>query len=66
MPFFNFPITRVQRERDASDPDKFWIVNENMFINQLRYILKDVRKFVTLTGEIVILDFSSFPIGKQK
>ncbi|XP_073843071.1 uncharacterized protein [Musca autumnalis] len=53
----------VKRGKDATDPDKFWIVNENMFINQLRYILKDVRKFVALSGEIVILDFSSFPIG---
>lgn len=50
---------------DNENPENFWIVNENMFINQLRFILKDVRKFVSLSGEVVILDFSSFPIGKD-
>lgn len=48
---------------DTQNPENFWIVNENMFINQLRFVLKDVRRFVTISGEVVILDFSSFPIG---
>lgn len=51
---------------DTQNPENFWIVNENMFINQLRFILKDVRRFVTISGEVVILDFSSFPIGKDR
>ncbi|TMW43162.1 hypothetical protein DOY81_011759, partial [Sarcophaga bullata] len=51
---------------DTQNPENFWIVNENMFINQLRFILKDVRRFVTISGEVVILDFSSFPIGFYK
>ncbi|XP_037818231.1 uncharacterized protein LOC119608056 [Lucilia sericata] len=51
---------------DPQNPENFWIVNENMFINQLRFVLKDVRKFVTISGEVVILDFSSFPIGFYK
>ncbi|XP_013107454.2 uncharacterized protein LOC106087092 [Stomoxys calcitrans] len=59
-------VYKASSSSDPLNPEKFWIVNENMFINQLRFILKDVRKFVALSGEVVILDFSSFPIGFYK
>ena len=63
--YFNFSYKPMDLY-DTQNPENFWIVNENMFINQLRFILKDVRKFVTISGEVVILDFSSFPIGKNQ
>uniref|UniRef100_A0A1A9WD25 Phosphatidylinositol-specific phospholipase C X domain-containing protein n=1 Tax=Glossina brevipalpis TaxID=37001 RepID=A0A1A9WD25_9MUSC len=57
---------KAQDNGDSQNPDHFWIVNENMFINQLRYIFKDIRRFVNISGEVVIIDFSSFPIGFYK
>ncbi|XP_023169879.1 uncharacterized protein LOC111598719 [Drosophila hydei] len=50
----------------SSESDNFWVVNENMFINPLIDIIRDVRRFVELSDEIVVLDFSSFPIGFYK
>ncbi|ALC43260.1 CG5895 [Drosophila busckii] len=50
----------------SSEADNFWLVNENMFINPLVDVLRDVRRFVQRSGELVILDFSSFPIGFYK
>ncbi|EDW80088.1 uncharacterized protein Dwil_GK24125 [Drosophila willistoni] len=46
--------------------DNFWIANENMFITPLTAILRDVRQFVQRSGELIVLDFSSFPIGFYK
>uniref|UniRef100_A0A1B0B8W0 Phosphatidylinositol-specific phospholipase C X domain-containing protein n=1 Tax=Glossina palpalis gambiensis TaxID=67801 RepID=A0A1B0B8W0_9MUSC len=57
---------KTQDNADLKNADHFWIVNENMFINQLRYILKDIRRFVNISGEVVIIDFSSFPVGFYK
>lgn len=54
---------KTQDNTDLKNADHFWVVNENMFINQLRYILKDIRRFVNISGEVVIIDFSSFPVG---
>lgn len=62
---FNFRYKSVDLY-DTQNPENYWIVNENKFINQLRFILKDVREFVNISGEVVILDFSSFPIGTEK
>lgn len=50
----------------ANESDNFWVVNENMFINPVIDVLRDVRRFVELSNEIVVLDFSSFPIGFYK
>jgi len=49
-----------------NDADNFWIANENMLITPLVGILRDVRQFVKRSGEMVVLDFSSFPIGFYK
>lgn len=49
-----------------NDADNFWIANENMFITPLVGVLRDVRDFVKRSGELVVLDFSSFPIGFYK
>ncbi|XP_039486158.1 uncharacterized protein LOC120448289 [Drosophila santomea] len=48
------------------DADNFWIANENMLITPLLGVLRDVRQFVKRSGEMVVLDFSSFPIGFYK
>uniref|UniRef100_A0A1B0A2E1 Phosphatidylinositol-specific phospholipase C X domain-containing protein n=1 Tax=Glossina pallidipes TaxID=7398 RepID=A0A1B0A2E1_GLOPL len=57
---------KTQDNTDLKNADHFWIVNENMFINQLRYILKDIRRFANISGEVVIIDFSSFPVSFYK
>lgn len=49
-----------------NDADNFWIANENMLITPLLTVLRDVRQFVKRSGEVVVLDFSSFPIGFYK
>ncbi|XP_037935231.1 uncharacterized protein LOC119669421 [Teleopsis dalmanni] len=54
---------KVLEKTNSSISEEFWIVNENMYVRPLRDVLNDVRKFVKLSGEVVILDFSSFPIG---
>ncbi|XP_017028066.1 uncharacterized protein [Drosophila kikkawai] len=48
------------------DSDNFWLVNENMFLQPLVGVLRDVLRFVKRSGEMVVLDFSSFPIGFYK
>ncbi|KAH8234868.1 hypothetical protein KR032_004628, partial [Drosophila birchii] len=48
------------------DSDNFWLVNENMFLQPLVGVLRDVLHFVKKSGEMVVLDFSSFPIGFYK
>lgn len=55
--------------RSGSDPrslDNFWLVNENMFINPLRDVLRDVKRFARRSQEVIVLDFSSFPVGFYK
>lgn len=45
------------------DSRNFWIVNDNIFIASLTPILKDIRRFAVVSGEIIVLDFNQFPIG---
>ncbi|ODN06260.1 PI-PLC X domain-containing protein 1, partial [Orchesella cincta] len=46
-----------------ASPDKFWI-NHNFYrIHPLADLLRDVKRFVDETHEIVILDFHRFPVG---
>ncbi|CAL8147919.1 unnamed protein product [Orchesella dallaii] len=46
-----------------ASPDKFWI-NHNFYrIHPLSDLLRDVKRFVEETHEIVILDFHRFPVG---
>ncbi|KAJ6642033.1 hypothetical protein Bhyg_06979 [Pseudolycoriella hygida] len=42
--------------------NKFWVVNDNLFITPISYILEDVKKFVLLSQELVIIEFHQFPI----
>nr|XP_016935507.2 uncharacterized protein LOC108014008 [Drosophila suzukii] len=60
---FSIGYKNMNTENDA---DNFWIANENMLITPLVGILRDVRQFVKRSGEMVVLDFSSFPIGFYK
>ncbi|XP_067647321.1 PI-PLC X domain-containing protein 1 [Eurosta solidaginis] len=57
---------RVANTYDTSNTDNFFIVNENKFVQPLRGVLREVKHFVKVSHEIVILDFSSFPIGFYK
>ncbi|XP_060654358.1 uncharacterized protein LOC132789992 [Drosophila nasuta] len=53
-------------DKRKSDADQFWVVNEHQFVNPLIGVLRDVRRFVELSKEVVVLDFSSFPLGFYK
>lgn len=46
--------------------DDLWITNENLFVSPLMPILKDIRHFVKLTKEAVVVHFNNFPIGMQR
>ncbi|XP_016958903.2 uncharacterized protein LOC108030524 [Drosophila biarmipes] len=63
--YLDFSIGYKNMNTD-NDADNFWIANENMLITPLVGILRDVRQFVKRSGEVVVLDFSSFPIGFYK
>lgn len=56
----------LKKSRTPPEDDNFWVVNENMLVAKLTPILRDVKRFVETSGEIVIMDFSSFPIGFYK
>ncbi|KAH8371725.1 hypothetical protein KR093_008728, partial [Drosophila rubida] len=57
---------RANTDKGKSDADQFWVVNEHQFVNPLIGVLRDVRRFVELSHEVVVLDFSSFPLGFYK
>lgn len=57
-------ISRYNDDVVATDTQsKFWIVNDNLFVTPITDILDDVRRFITVSDEIVIMDFHKFPIG---
>ncbi|XP_055630197.1 uncharacterized protein LOC129770994 [Toxorhynchites rutilus septentrionalis] len=41
----------------------FWVMNESYRVGGIGPILDDIRRFVVLTEETVILDFRRFPLG---
>jgi hypothetical protein len=43
--------------------EKFWVNHDKYRIAPLILLLRDVRRFVEETREILFLDFHSFPIG---
>lgn len=45
---------------------KFWIVNDNLFVTPISDILEDIKRFIVISGEIVIIDFQKFTIGEFK
>ncbi|XP_028895405.2 uncharacterized protein LOC105211107 [Zeugodacus cucurbitae] len=63
---FSIGFDKIVDVYDSNNADNFCIVNENKLVRPLRGILKDVKRFVKLSHEVVILDFSSFPIGFYK
>ncbi|CAD7003914.1 uncharacterized protein LOC101460829 [Ceratitis capitata] len=46
---------------DSNNMDNFYIVNEEKLMRPLRSVLKDIKRFVQLSHEVVILEF--VPIG---
>ncbi|XP_046652432.1 PI-PLC X domain-containing protein 1-like isoform X1 [Daphnia pulicaria] len=46
-------------ERD----DKFWLNHNYARVNPLRFLIEDLKNFLEVTREIVILDFHRFPVG---
>lgn len=44
-------------------PEKFWVVHDFVKINPLYEIVQDVRRFMKVTKEMVIMDFHRFPTG---
>ncbi|XP_055686729.1 uncharacterized protein LOC129792051 [Lutzomyia longipalpis] len=43
--------------------EKFWIVADNIIVSPLDKLLEDVKRFIEVSGEVVILDFRDFPLG---
>ena len=43
--------------------EKFWTVHDFVKINPLHEVISDVRRFMSVTNEMVILDFHRFPSG---
>lgn len=50
----------------SNDADNFWIVNDSIFISSLLPMLKEIRNFAVISGEVIIVDFSHFPLGTNK
>lgn len=46
-----------------SQMNNLWIVNENLFVAPLLPLLEEIRLFVKLSKEVVIVNFADFPIG---
>jgi len=44
-------------------PEKFWVVHDFVKMNPLYEVVNDIRRFLTSTKELVILDFHRFPNG---
>lgn len=40
-----------------------WVVNDSLFIIPLIHVLQDIRKFIRVSGEAVIMDIRHFPTG---
>lgn len=54
-----------ESKHSPADLKNFWIVNDSFFISSFVPILKDIRKFVLLSGETVVVDIGDFPIGAE-
>ncbi|CAD7003912.1 unnamed protein product [Ceratitis capitata] len=63
---FSIGYDKIDDVYDSNNADNFYIVNENKLVRPLRSVLRDIKRFVQLSHEVVILDFSSFPIGFYK
>lgn len=57
---------RYRDNDNATDDENFWIVNENLFIVPILPILRDIRLFAEQSQELIIVDFSDYPIGKLR
>lgn len=62
--FFSFRF--VENKNDFANDSNFWIVNENLYIASLLPVLKDIALFALRSNEVIVIDFSDFPIGIQK
>ena len=45
-------------------PEKFWIVHDFVKMNPLYEVVNDVRRFLTSTKELVIMDFHRYEVHK--
>lgn len=42
----------------------YWIMNDHIKVAPLLPVLHDIRHFIIASGEVVILNFNNFPLGK--
>lgn len=47
-------------------PNSFWLVNDSLFIASIIPFLQEIRKFAVVSGEVIIVDFSNFPLGRLR
>lgn len=59
----NVQLHSIRFDESVNSEDSFWIINENLLIAPLLPVLKEIRSFVMLAKETVIIDFGDFPIG---
>ena len=46
--------------RLQTTPEKFWVVHDFVKMNPLYEVVNDIRRFLTSTKELVILDFHRY------
>lgn len=59
-------LFRYQEHNGPHNETKhFWVVNDSVFVTPLASILSDIRQFVRISGEMVIMDIREFPFGNS-
>lgn len=61
---FNNSRYKDHKNETNSTPN-LWIINENLFVAPLLSVLEEIRLFVTLSKEVVVVNFVNFPIGTK-
>lgn len=60
-------LIRYQEHNGPHNETKhFWVVNDSVFVIPLTSILSDIRDFIRISGEMVIMDIREFPFGKRQ
>ena len=62
--YFPLKTPGETEENEESLIEHFWIMNDDLKVTLLRPILEDIKKFVEMSGEIVLLDFKKLESGK--
>ena len=53
-------VTWICVSVNKTTPEKFWVVHDFVKMNPLYEVVNDIRRFLTSTKELVILDFHRY------